>query len=60
VSGRVNPAGDFSTRELVGMIEGDKVTLRSVDQRPGDSITFIFAGTRRMAPSQGRFTSANT
>jgi seryl-tRNA(Sec) selenium transferase len=37
--------GDFSTRELVGMIEGDKVTLRSVDQRPGDSITFIFAGT---------------
>ena len=37
--------GDFSTRELVGMIEGDKVTLRSVDQRPGNSITFIFAGT---------------
>ena len=28
-----------------GMIEGDTVTLRSVDQRPGDSITFIFAGT---------------
>jgi len=37
--------GDFSTRELAGMIEGDKVTLRSVDQRPGNSITFIFAGT---------------
>jgi seryl-tRNA(Sec) selenium transferase len=37
--------GDFSVRELVGMIEGDKVTLRSVDRRPGDSITFIFAGT---------------
>jgi seryl-tRNA(Sec) selenium transferase len=37
--------GDFSTRELVGMIEGDTVTLRSVDQRPGNSITFIFAGT---------------
>ena len=37
--------GDFSTRELVGIIEGDKVTLRSVDQRPGNSITFIFAGT---------------
>ncbi len=37
--------GDFSSRELVGMIEGDKVTLRSVDQRPGNSITFIFAGT---------------
>lgn len=37
--------GDFSTRELVGMIEGNTVTLRSVDQRPGNSITFIFAGT---------------
>ena len=37
--------GDFSVRELVGMIEGDTVTLRSVDQRPGNSITFIFAGT---------------
>jgi seryl-tRNA(Sec) selenium transferase len=37
--------GDFSVRELVGTIEGDKVTLRSVDRRPGDSITFIFAGT---------------
>jgi D-glucosaminate-6-phosphate ammonia-lyase len=37
--------GDFTVRELVGMIEGDKVTLRSVDQRPGNSITFIFAGT---------------
>ncbi len=37
--------GDFSTRELVGMIEGNAVTLRSVDQRPGNSITFIFAGT---------------
>jgi seryl-tRNA(Sec) selenium transferase len=37
--------GDFSTRELVGMVEGDKVTLRSVDRRPGDSITYIFSGT---------------
>jgi seryl-tRNA(Sec) selenium transferase len=37
--------GDFSVRELAGMIEGDKVTLRSVDRRPGDTITFIFAGT---------------
>jgi seryl-tRNA(Sec) selenium transferase len=37
--------GDFSTRDLVGMIEGDKVTLRSVDRRPGDSITYIFSGT---------------
>ena len=37
--------GDFTVRELVGMIEGDKVTLRSVDRRPGDSVTFIFSGT---------------
>jgi D-glucosaminate-6-phosphate ammonia-lyase len=36
--------GDFSVREMVGMIEGDKVTLRSVDRRPGNSVTFIFAG----------------
>ena len=31
-------------RDLTGMIEGDKVTLRSVDRRPGDSITYIFLG----------------
>jgi seryl-tRNA(Sec) selenium transferase len=37
--------GDFSVRELTGMIEGDKVTLRSVDRRPGNSITFLFSGT---------------
>lgn len=37
--------GDYSAREMVGMIEGDKVTLRSVDRRPGDSVTFIFSGT---------------
>jgi len=37
--------GDFSTRDMEGMIEGDKVTLRSVDRRPGNSVTFIFAGT---------------
>jgi seryl-tRNA(Sec) selenium transferase len=37
--------GDYSTRDLVGMIEGDRVTLRSVDRRPGDSITYIFSGT---------------
>jgi hypothetical protein len=37
--------GDFSVRDVVGMIEGDKVTLRSVDRRPGNSITFIFGGT---------------
>src|SRR5688572_5681837 len=37
--------GDFTVRDLVGMIEGDKVTLRSVERRPGSSVTFIFSGT---------------
>lgn len=37
--------GDFSVRDMTGMIEGDKVTLRSVDRRPGNSVTFIFSGT---------------
>jgi seryl-tRNA(Sec) selenium transferase len=36
--------GDFSVRDLAGMIEGDQVTLRSVARNPGDSITFIFSG----------------
>jgi len=30
---------------MTGMVEGDKVTLRSVDRRPGNSVTFIFSGT---------------
>ena len=37
--------GDLSVREMTGMIEGDKVTLRSTDRRPGDNVTFIFSGT---------------
>jgi D-glucosaminate-6-phosphate ammonia-lyase len=37
--------GDFSVRDMTGMVEGDKVTLRSVDRRPGNSVTFIFSGT---------------
>jgi uncharacterized pyridoxal phosphate-dependent enzyme len=36
--------GDFSTRELIGTIEGDSIKLRSVDRHPADSITFIFSG----------------
>ena len=27
------------------MIEGNEVKLRSVERRPGDSVTFIFSGT---------------
>jgi seryl-tRNA(Sec) selenium transferase len=37
---------DFGTRELLGMIEGDQVTLRSQtsERGTGDSITFTFSG----------------
>jgi len=37
--------GDFTVREMVGMIEGNEVKLRSVERRPGASVTFIFSGT---------------
>jgi hypothetical protein len=30
---------------MVGMIEGNEVKLRSVERRPGASVTFIFSGT---------------
>jgi len=36
--------GDFSVRELTGTMEADIVKMRSIDRRPGDSITFIFSG----------------
>ena len=37
--------GDFTVRDMVGMIEGNEVKLRSVERRPGNSVTFIFSGT---------------
>ena len=37
--------GDFSTREMIGQVEGDQVRLRSSERRPGINITFTFAGT---------------
>ena len=37
--------GDFTVRDMVGMIEGNEVRLRSVERRPGASVTFIFSGT---------------
>jgi D-glucosaminate-6-phosphate ammonia-lyase len=37
--------GDFTVRDMVGMIEGNDVKLRSVERRPGASVTFIFSGT---------------
>ena len=37
--------GYFSVRDMVGVIEGDQVKLRSDDRHPGDLVTFIFSGT---------------
>jgi seryl-tRNA(Sec) selenium transferase len=37
--------GDFSVREVFGSIEGDQIKLQSTDSKPGDSITFTFAGS---------------
>jgi D-glucosaminate-6-phosphate ammonia-lyase len=37
--------GDFTTRDLVGQIEGSEVRLRSSERRPGDNVTFTFGGT---------------
>ena len=37
--------GDFSVRDVFGTIEGDQIKLRSTERVPGDSITFIFAGS---------------
>lgn len=37
--------GDFSVRDIFGTIEGNEVKLRSTERVPGDSITFIFAGS---------------
>jgi hypothetical protein len=37
--------GDFTVRDLVGTIEGDKIILRSVERGDGDFVPFIFSGT---------------
>jgi seryl-tRNA(Sec) selenium transferase len=37
--------GDFTTRDMIGQIEGDQVRLRSTERRPGANVTFTFAGT---------------
>ena len=37
--------GDFSVRDMVGIIEGDKVTLRSVERRRATPSPYIFSGT---------------
>jgi len=35
---------DFSSQEIVGTVEGNKVKLRSQVRQPGDSIPFLFSG----------------
>ncbi len=37
--------GDFTTRDLVGTFEEDKIILRSVERPVGDNVSFIFSGT---------------
>jgi uncharacterized pyridoxal phosphate-dependent enzyme len=36
--------GDFSTREMVGTIDGDQVKLSSADRQAADNVPFIFSG----------------
>jgi uncharacterized pyridoxal phosphate-dependent enzyme len=35
---------DFSQQELMGMVEGDQITLRSNVRKPGDGVTYMFSG----------------
>jgi hypothetical protein len=37
--------GDFSTRDMVGIIDGDQVKLSSADRQVADNVPFIFSGT---------------
>ncbi|MBL8173988.1 MAG: aminotransferase class V-fold PLP-dependent enzyme [Bryobacterales bacterium] len=37
--------GDYSTRDVWGSIEGNRIKLRSVERVPGDMIVFTFTGT---------------
>jgi D-glucosaminate-6-phosphate ammonia-lyase len=37
--------GDFSTRDLAGIIDGNQVKLSSADRQVADNIPFIFSGT---------------
>ena len=36
---------DFSSQEIMGMVEGDKVKLRSNVRIPGSGVTYMFSGT---------------
>ena len=36
--------GEFSTREIMGTIEGNEVKLQSMEHPTGDHVPFLFAG----------------
>jgi hypothetical protein len=36
--------GDFTVRDIAGMVEGSDVVVRSVERRPGAAVTFTFSG----------------
>jgi len=37
--------GEFSVRDLTGMVEGSDVVIRTIERRPGSAVTFTFSGT---------------
>ena len=36
---------DFSVRDLIGTVEGDRITFRSDEPLQGDELPFLFSGT---------------
>lgn len=45
--------GEFASQEIVGMIEGDQIVLRSTFRRPGDHISFWFTGQAKVGALEG-------
>ncbi|HPT20817.1 MAG TPA: aminotransferase class V-fold PLP-dependent enzyme [Bacteroidales bacterium] len=37
--------GDFTLRDMVGILDGDQVKLSSSERLPGDNVNFVFHGT---------------
>ena len=36
--------GSYSTQEVNGVIEGEKIKLKSMARKPGDNIAYLFSG----------------
>ena len=36
---------DFDSAEVIGIVEGNKIKIKSVLRQPGDFITYLFNGT---------------